>query len=108
MTRSTAKSKKSKRKPRHVPKRTCVGCRRVDEKRALIRVVRRPDGVFVDPTGKMPGRGAYLHDDPACWERGLQGALARALKTKLTTEDQQRLQTFAATLKAHPAEEPDA
>ncbi len=108
MSRSTAKPRKSKRKPRHVPKRTCVGCRQVDEKRILIRVVRRADGIFVDPTGKMPGRGAYLHDNPACWERGLQGALERALKTELTTEDKQRLQMFAATLKAPPAEEPDA
>ena len=47
---------------KHVPQRTCVACREVNEKRSLIRIVRGPEGVAVDKTGKMPGRGAYLHD----------------------------------------------
>lgn len=67
-------------------------------KRALIRVVRQPEGVFVDPSGKMNGRGAYLHDRRACWERGLKGALANALRVTLTPEDRQRLEKFMATL----------
>ncbi len=45
----------------------------------------------MDPTGKLPGRGAYLHDRLSCWERGLKGALAAALKTNLTNEDRQGL-----------------
>jgi predicted RNA-binding protein YlxR (DUF448 family) len=89
---------KKRRKGRHVPQRTCVGCREVLSKRLLIRVVRTPDGIFIDPTGKMPGRGAYLHDRPECWEDGIQGALAKALKTELTVEDNKRLTEFAATL----------
>jgi uncharacterized protein len=60
-------------------------------KRSLVRLVRRPEGVVVDPTGKMAGRGAYLHDQRSCWERGLRGALAKALKTELTVEDRERL-----------------
>ena len=31
-------------------------------KRSLVRLVRRPEGVQVDPTGKLAGRGAYLHN----------------------------------------------
>ncbi len=46
---------------RHVPIRSCIGCRSQAPKRALMRIVRQPDGtVRVDPTGKASGRGAYL------------------------------------------------
>ena len=76
----------------------CVGCREVLPKRALIRIVRHPDGVVVDPTGKMAGRGAYLHDRRSCWERGLKNALANALKTELTSLDREILQVFMETL----------
>jgi hypothetical protein len=67
-------------------------------KRALIRVVRTPEGVRVDPTGKASGRGAYLHDRRSCWEAGLRGALARALRTELSDADRQHLQAAAQGL----------
>ena len=90
---------KKRRRGKHVPMRTCVGCREVLPKRALIRLVRTPEGVKVDPTGRLPGRGAYLHDRRACWERALKkGSLARALRVTLTEEDRQRLLAFMATL----------
>ncbi len=60
--------------------------------------MRRPEGVQVDPTGKMAGRGAYLHDQRSCWERGLKGALGHALKTELTPDERERLVAFMATL----------
>lgn len=75
-----------------------MGCRVVLPKRSLIRLVHCPEGVLVDATGKLAGRGAYLHNLRSCWERGLKGALAAALKTELTTEDHQRLSTFMASL----------
>jgi predicted RNA-binding protein YlxR (DUF448 family) len=91
-------------KPKHVPQRTCVGCRAVLAKRTLIRIVRQPDGVFIDPTGKMNGRGAYLHDLKSCWERGLKGGLANGLKMTLTLEDRQRLESFMTSLLKEPVE----
>ncbi len=69
-------------------------------KRQLVRIVRTADGVQVDPTGKKAGRGAYLHDRRSCWDAGLQGSLARALKTDLTAADRERLQAFADGLPA--------
>ena len=84
--------------PKHIPQRTCVGCRTVLSKRSLVRLVRRPEGVQVDPTGKLAGRGAYLHNRRSCWEKGLKGTLAHALKAALTTEDTQRLQQYMQTL----------
>ncbi len=68
-----------------------MGCRQTEAKRSLIRIVRTPEGVRVDPTGKLAGRGAYLHDRRSCWEAALNGSLARALRTELTTQDQARL-----------------
>jgi len=64
----------------------------------MIRIVRTADGVQVDPTSKLAGRGAYMHDRRECWERGLKGALAHALKTTLTSEDRTRLEEFMNTL----------
>jgi predicted RNA-binding protein YlxR (DUF448 family) len=52
----------------------------------------------VDPTGKIPGRGAYLHDRRSCWEHGLKGALAHALKVELTDLDRETLRAFMVTL----------
>lgn len=95
----------SGKKVRHVPSRMCVGCRQVMHKRALIRIVRTPEGVFVDPTGKLNGRGAYLHDDLSCWEKGLKGPLVNALRAEFTEEDRQRLAAYAATLKPTPMSE---
>jgi uncharacterized protein len=85
-------------KRKHVPQRTCVGCREVNAKRALIRVVRRPEGIMIDPTGKLAGRGAYLHDRRSCWECGLKGALAHALKTELSQQDRETLLAFIDSL----------
>jgi predicted RNA-binding protein YlxR (DUF448 family) len=67
-------------------------------KRALLRLVRRPEGVQVDPTGKLAGRGAYLHNVRLCWEKGLKGPLAHALKVNLAPDDLDRLRQFMQTL----------
>ncbi len=75
------------RRQRHAPQRTCIVCRRQVDKRRLTRVVRTADsGVLIDPTGKRNGRGAYLCDQPACWERVIQHAaiLNQALNAQVT------------------------
>ena len=85
---------------KHIPHRTCVVCRTVDAKRALTRLVRTPDaGVQIDPTGKLPGRGAYLCDNPACWRRAAHDdVLGRALRTRLTDEEREKIAAYAARL----------
>jgi uncharacterized protein len=64
----------------------------------MIRIVRTAEGVRVDPTSKMAGRGAYLHDRRECWERGLKGALANALKTTLSVDERVNLEEYMSTL----------
>lgn len=100
-----AVSKTPKRR-KHIPQRTCVGCRESLAKRQLVRIVRTPQGIRIDPTGKLAGRGAYLHDRKSCWERGLKGALSHALKAELTAEDRNLLFATMATLpEENPAQE---
>ena len=78
---------------KHVPMRTCIVCRDKTNKRALVRVVRTEQGIQIDPTGKMNGRGAYLCDRTSCWERAVKtDILSKALRTSLTAEDRHRLQ----------------
>lgn len=90
-----------KKKPdriKHIPQRTCVGCRTVTSKRGLIRLVKTETGVTVDPTGKMAGRGVYLHAARSCWEKGLKGSIVKGLKTELTEVDLQMIDAFMAAL----------
>lgn len=81
-----------------------MGCRTVLAKRTLTRIVRQPNGVVIDPSGKLNGRGAYLHNQRSCWERGLKGALANALKVSLTSEDRQMLENYMSSLSEESAE----
>jgi len=91
-------SKKAPRKRRHIPQRTCVGCREKLAKQTLTRIVRTPEGVQIDRTGKLAGRGAYLHNRRSCWEKGLKGALANALRTNLSVAEREMLTEFMETL----------
>lgn len=85
---------------KHIPQRTCVGCRQVRAKREMVRIVRTPDhGVMIDETGKRSGRGAYLCRRRSCWQQALRHRrLEHALKTGLTAEEQAMLEAFAASL----------
>jgi len=54
--------------------------------------------VVIDRSGKLPGRGAYLHDQRSCWVKGLKGSLAHALRTTIQEQDLAALKTFMETL----------
>ncbi|NVI86280.1 YlxR family protein [Actinomadura sp. BRA 177] len=53
---------------RTAPVRTCVGCRVRTAKSDLLRLVVVEGVIVPDPRGRLPGRGAHLHPDPACLE----------------------------------------
>jgi len=93
---------------RHVPQRTCIGCRQEEGKRALVRIVRTADQrVVVDTTGKANGRGAYLHSLRPCWEKALKGAtISHALKITPAKEDVEALRAFAMALPVTESETP--
>ena len=81
-------------KPRKIPQRQCVGCRTMKDKKALIRVVRSPEGtISLDFKGKMPGRGAYVCPDPACLKKARKSrALERAFSTAVPPEVYEQLE----------------
>ena len=79
------------------PERRCVGCGGTFPKKELIRVVRIPEPkegesvperrVFLDPTGKKSGRGAYLCMNPACLAKARKtGRLHSALDAEISEE----------------------
>ncbi|MEN6357783.1 MAG: YlxR family protein [Armatimonadota bacterium] len=70
---------------RKVPIRTCVSCRETSEKKRLIRIVRTGTGdVVIDPSGKMPGRGAYLCSANKCIQLAIKAnKLGRALRCEI-------------------------
>ena len=77
----------------HVPTRTCAVCGTKAPKRELDRIVVSSNSVVsVDPTGKMPGRGAYMCRDESCDRLTLsRSRLAYALRTQISDEDWTRL-----------------
>ena len=49
------------------PMRKCIGCQESKAKKDLVRVVKPKDGdIFIDPTGKSNGRGAYICRSLSC------------------------------------------
>ena len=87
-------------KAKHIPQRTCVGCRSTSSKREFVRVVRTPEGaVEVDPTAKRPGRGAYICARPDCWKEALKkDRLAHALRTTISQSDVEALERYGEQL----------
>lgn len=79
---------KKQKQPRqkHSPQRSCVVCRQKTDKRRLTRLVKTAEGmVVIDTTGKKNGRGAYLCDQPACWDKAINSnILNQALKTNIS------------------------
>ncbi|NLM69956.1 MAG: YlxR family protein [Firmicutes bacterium] len=75
-------------RPKHVPMRTCVGCRESRPKKELIRIVRTPESeVEIDLTGKKSGRGAYLCPSKECLAKAVKTAqLERSLNISISDE----------------------
>lgn len=93
-------------RPKHTPVRTCIACRQTGGKRGLVRLVRTENGVLVDPSGKLPGRGAYLHPARSCWEKALAGRqIQQALRTQLDAENRRMLVDYMESLPPEPAEQ---
>lgn len=70
------------------PLRKCTGCNEMKPKKELIKVVKTPQGeIQLDPTGKMPGRGAYICKSRDCMQAAKkQRRLERSLSCKIPEE----------------------
>ena len=89
-------------KAKHIPQRTCVGCRVTSAKREFVRAVRTPQGtVEIDLTGKRAGRGAYVCARRLCWEEALKkGRLERALHITISAREREELERHAGQYEA--------
>lgn len=53
-----------------VPMRSCIACRETKPKKELIRIVKNKENeFFLDRTGKLNGRGAYVCDSEVCFNK---------------------------------------
>lgn len=79
---------------RKIPQRKCIGCNTSKDKKELIRVVRNAEGeISIDMTGKKPGRGAYICNDPKCLKAAIKGKkLEKAFETSISAEIYARLE----------------
>ncbi len=89
-------------KKRKVPLRKSVVSGEMKPKKELIRIAKSKEGeVSIDPTGKKPGRGAYVAIEPEevekAWKKKI---LDRVLETELTDEFYQELLDYVTHQKA--------
>ena len=71
-----------------MPQRKCIACQERDSKKGLIRIVKNKDGeIFLDPTGKANGRGAYICKSSECLKKAIKTkALNKAFKIDVADE----------------------
>ena len=88
-------------KKRKIPMRKSVVSGEMKPKKELVRITRSKEGeVALDPTGKLPGRGAYVDLDPAEVQKLGIKILDRVLETKLSDEFYQELLDYVTHQKA--------
>ena len=68
-----------------IPMRQCIGCREMNSKKDMLRVIKTPeDEIVLDSTGRKNGRGAYLCRNSACLEQAVRSrGLERSLKVRI-------------------------
>jgi len=80
-----------------IPLRKCVATQEQLPKKELIRIVRNKEGkIFIDPTGKQNGRGAYLKRSLEAIELAKKkGSLKRSLEVDIPDEIYEELKKYA-------------
>ncbi len=75
-----------------VPMRMCVVCRENKPKKELLRVVMTDNGLTLDTTGKLNGRGAYICDSIDCINKGLKTKVFnKAFKQNIAPEHYEKI-----------------
>ena len=82
-----------------VPERRCIGCMTSKPKAELIRIVASENGLQIDQSGRMPGRGAYLCRSEECARLALKkNAFGRNLRAEVTRQQAEDLARQIAEL----------
>lgn len=65
----------------------CIACKSSKPKRELIRIVKNDDGIILDKTGKLNGRGSYICNDQECMNKLIkQKVLNKVFKTNVSQD----------------------
>lgn len=80
--------------PKKIPLRRCLGCMEMKPKNELVRVVKDKEGnIFLDLTGKAPGRGAYICKSTECFSKaGKAKRFEREFSMKIPDEILEKLE----------------
>ena len=75
-------------KTKKIPMRMCIACREMKPKQEMMRVVKNADGeIYADPTGKAPGRGAYVCNNEECRKKlNVKKLLHKTFSTNVSME----------------------
>ena len=84
------------KKTRKIPQRKCIVCGSLKDKEELLRIVKnKEEGILIDESGKLNGRGAYVCKDESCI-KGLKKSnkLNQAFKMKIDDEIYEELKAY--------------
>ncbi len=80
-----------KKRPGHVPERTCIGCGKKGKKSEFFRIVKTTDDeVVVAESIKVQGRSAYVCRDKNCVKLALK-RISRALRKDFEKDELSKL-----------------
>ena len=84
------------KKTRKIPQRKCIVCGSLKDKGDLLRIVKnKEEGILIDESGKLNGRGAYVCKDESCI-KGLKKSnkLNQAFKMKIDDDVYEELEAY--------------
>lgn len=84
------------KKARKIPQRKCIVCGKLSDKKDLLRIVKnKEEGILIDESGKVNGRGAYVCKNEDCI-KGLRrtNKLNQAFKMKIEDDIYEELEAY--------------
>lgn len=86
-------------KVKHIPLRKCVGCQQMLPKDSLIRLVKSENGIIIDSSGKLDGRGAYLCGSEKCLKHAIKAKrLEKVFHTQISADIYGKLEELSVNL----------
>ena len=83
-------------KQRKIPQRKCIVCGELKDKGDLLRIVKnKEEGILIDETGKVNGRGAYVCKSDSCLKSlRKSNKLNQAFKMKIDDDVYEELEAY--------------
>lgn len=76
-----------------IPMRQCVGCRKMNVKKDMVRIIKtaaedeKDSRILLDTTGRKNGRGAYICKNSECFAAAIKNkGLERSLKMQIPVD----------------------